>query len=846
MLRVALKGLVARKLRLLMTALSVALGVAFVAGTFIFSDTLNSNFDSVFSEANQGVDVEVSPHPAFTSDFSSPKPLPPSVLARVRRVPGVKAAIGETDGIATMIAKDGEPIQPQGPPTLGDAWVDNEELSPFELVAGSPPRSASDVAIDAVTARKHGFRLGDPIDVVFLKTGVRRHFRVSGIVKFGSVGNLAGATLALFEPQTAQRLLMNGKGYSSVDALAEDGVSAEALRRRIDEALPGAYKVDTGEKAAQGRADQLKHTLGFLSTALLVFAGISLFVGSFLIFNTFSITVAQRTRELALLRAVGARAAQVTWSVAFEALLIGVAASAAGVGLGVLVALGIRALMTGFGFDLPASGLVFHTRTPVAAVATGVVVTLVAALLPARRAGRVPPVAAMREAFLPPAGSSRRRTVAGVTLTGAGAVLLVTGLFGSFDARLQLVGGGALAVFLGVAMLAPLVVRPLAALLGTPIARARGVAGKLARDNAERNPGRTAATAAALMIGLALVCFAAVFAASLKKSVDATFAQTFKADFVLQSPSGQIPFPAQVAKLIRRQPAVGQVAAFKVGQWRDEEGKVHFLTTSQPTALAQVADIGVRHGNLSALKDGGVFLSKNAAKSSGVSVGDMLIMEFPDTGRETVRVDGIYADTRLVGDYLLSPADFRRNFRAAPDFSVIVKRAPGGSAKEARAQIESVLEDYPTVQVEDQAGFREHQRSQVNQLLGLIYALLALTIVVALFGIANTLGLSILERIREIGLLRAVGAQRGQVRAMIRWEAAIVALMGAVLGVIVGTLYGWAMVSALKSSGVTEFAVPYGQLAIYTVLAGVAGIVAAVPAARRAARLDVLEAVTVE
>jgi putative ABC transport system permease protein len=539
MLRVALKGLVARKLRLLMTALSVALGVAFVAGTFIFSDTLNSNFDSVFSEANQGVDVEVSPHPAFTSDFSSPKPLPPSVLARVRRVPGVKAAIGETDGIATMIAQDGEPIQPQGPPTLGDAWVDNEELSPFELVAGSPPRSASDVAIDAVTARKHGFRLGDPIDVVFLKTGVRRHFRVSGIVKFGSVGNLAGATLALFEPQTAQRLLMNGKGYSSVDALAEDGVSAEALRRRIDEALPGAYKVDTGEKAAQGRADQLKHTLGFLSTALLVFAGISLFVGSFLIFNTFSITVAQRTRELALLRAVGARAAQVTCSVAFEALLIGVAASAAGVGLGVLVALGIRALMTGFGFDLPASGLVFHTRTPVAAVATGVVVTLVAALLPARRAGRVPPVAAMREAFLPPAGSSRRRTVAGVTLTGAGA----TGLFGSFDARLQLVGGGALAVFLGVAMLAPLVVRPLAALLGTPIARARGVAGKLARDNAERNPGRTAATAAALMIGLALVCFAAVFAASLKKSVDATSPRPSKPTSSSRAPAGRSPFP---------------------------------------------------------------------------------------------------------------------------------------------------------------------------------------------------------------------------------------------------------------------------------------------------------------
>lgn len=847
MLRAAFKGLLARKVRLFMTALSVALGVAFVAGTLIFSDTLNSNFDRLFSSASQGVDVQVSARTTFSGQFAGgAQPVPRNLLKKARDIPGVKVAFGAIDGAATMVDKKGKPIQPQGPPTLGLAWTDIPELNSLELRAGDGPSGPGDVVIDANTASAYGFRVGDRIKVLFLETGKNKEFAVAGIVGFGEADNLGGATLAAFTPQVAQKFLDKRPGYDSVQVVADSGVTPTELRDRMIAALPGKYQVQTGQSAAQEASDQVKGALGFFSTILLVFAAISLFVGSFLIFNTFSITVAQRARELALMRAIGATSRQVVRLVVIESLVIGLLASIIGLGLGVLAAIGIKALLAGFGIDLPASGIVFAPRTAVVAVTVGVVITTLAALLPARRAGRVAPVAALRESMSSTTELSRRRTAAGALVTLAGGAALALGLFGNIGNGLQWLGAGTLATFIGVAMLAPLVVRPLAQAFGAPLGRLKGVTGKLARGNAARNPGRTASTAAALMIGLALVCFAAVLASSLKATVDATLNEVFKADFVLQDGGGQVPFSPQVATKLRKKPAIAVASPVRYGQWQDKRGSTQFLAATDPSSIGKVTTLDVTEGTLGRLESGGIFLSADVANKESLKVGDTLPMKFASVGMKDVPIEGIYKEVRVIGNYMLSLADYKRYFTEQLDYQVFVKAAPGVSEDDARAAVKQALEADPNIDVDNQAQYKQSQTDQVNQLLGLIYALLALTIIVALFGIANTLGLSVLERTREIGLMRAVGAQRAQVRSMIRWEAAIVAFIGAVLGMVLGTLFGWAVVTDLRSQGITSFVVPFGQVAVFTVVAAVAGVIAAIIPARRAARLDVLRAVATE
>ena len=847
MLRAAFKGLLARKLRLFMTALSVALGVAFVAGTLIFSDTLNSNFDRLFASANQGVDVQVSARTTFSGQFAGgAKPVPASLLRKTKEIPGVKDAFGAIDGAATMVDKKGKPIQPQGPPTLGLAWTDIPQLNSLELRAGKGPSGPEDVVIDANTASKYGFRVGDRIKILFLETGKNKQFQISGIVGFGEADNLGGATLTAFTPRVAQRYLDKRPGYDSVQVVADAGVTPTELRDRMIAALPGRYQVQTGQSAAQEASDQVKGALGFFSTILLVFAAISLFVGSFLIFNTFSITVAQRARELALMRAIGATSRQVVRLVVIESLVIGVLASIIGLGLGVLAAIGIKALLASFGLDLPASGIVFAPRTAIVAMTVGVVITTLAALLPARRAGRVAPIAALRESMSSTTELSRRRTIAGALVTVAGAVGLGLGLFGNIGNGLQWLGAGTLAVFIGVAMLAPIVVRPLTQAFGAPLGRLKGVTGKLARGNAARNPGRTASTAAALMIGLALVCFAAVLASSLKATVNATLNEVFKADFVLQDGGGQIPFSPQVAAKLRKSPEIAVASPIRFGQWQDKRGGTQFLAAADPRSIGRATNLDIAEGSLAGLQKGGIFVSKDVADKENLEVGDTLPMKFASVGTRDVPVEGIYKEVRVLGNYTLSLADYKRYFTEQLDYQVFVKAAPGVSESAARAAVKKVLKDDPNIDVENQAQYKQSQTDQVNQLLGLIYALLALTIIVALFGIANTLGLSILERTREIGLMRAVGALRAQVRSMIRWEAAIVAFIGAVLGMVLGTLFGWAVVTDLRSQGITSFVVPFGQVLVFTVVAAVAGVVAAIIPARRAARLDVLRAVATE
>ena len=572
----------------------------------------------------------------------------------------------------------------------------------------------------------------------------------------------------------------------------------------------------------------------------------ALLVGAFLIFNTFTIIVAQRTRELALLRCLGASRRQVMTSVLLESLIVAVVASLVGLGLGVLIANGLKALLTGIlNFDLPTTGTVFLWRTVIVSLAVGIVVTVLAALLPARKATRVPPVAALQpETAFAPTHFRKRRIVLGVLVTLVGIALLLAGLFQNEGNRLVNVGSGAVIVFFGVAILSPLIARPLARLIGWPFAKAFRLPGTLARENAMRNPRRTASTAAALMIGLALVTFVSIFAASIKASTTETLDRTIAADYILMNDTFT-PFSPDLATRLADQPELAAVVGVRLGAFK-LNGATKQLIGIDPAAYDRVVKTEVLSGSIADLQSGGLAVKEDVAKANGWTVGERVALQFPRGGTQQVTVKAIYKDNSVNGDYLLSLADYERFYADQADSQILVQAAPGTTPAASRAAIDRVLVDFPNVTVRDQAEYKAETARQIDQVVNLFYALLALAVVIALFGIVNTLGLSIFERIRELGLLRAIGATRRQVRSMIRWEAVIIAVLGAVLGLAVGVFFGWTIVRALRSVGITEFAVPGGQLVIFVVFAALAGILAAVLPGRRAARIDVLRAITTE
>jgi len=525
---------------------------------------------------------------------------------------------------------------------------------------------------------------------------------------------------------------------------------------------------------------------------------------------------------------------------------VAVIASLVGLGLGVLIASGLKALLSTFlGGDIPTTGIQFQPRTVIVSLAVGVIITVLAALLPALKATRVPPVAALQpETAFAPTGFRKRRIVLGVLVTVVGIALLLAGLFRPEGNRLVNVASGAVVVFFGVAILSPLIARPLARLIGWPFARAFRLPGSLARQNAMRNPRRTASTAAALMIGLALVAFVSIFAASIKASTTKTLEDTVSADYILFNDQFQ-PFSPEAAQRLAQQPELAAVAGMRIGPWKlNGAGKSLFAV--DPAAYSQVVKTETTAGSLDALASGGLAVKDTVAKANGWTVGENVAMEFPRTGVQQIPVKAIYTDNQLNGDYLLALSDYERNYSDQADSQILVKAAPGVPPASSRAAVDRVMADFPNVTVRDQAEFRDQQARQIDQIINLFYSLLGLAILIALFGIVNTLGLSIFERIRELGLLRAVGATRAQLRSMIRWEAVIIAVLGAVLGLAVGVFFGWTIVRALASQGISEFTLPAGQLLLFVVAAGLAGILAAVLPGRRAAKVDVLRAITTE
>jgi putative ABC transport system permease protein len=847
--KATLKGLMAHKLRLAATALAIVLGVSFVAGTYVLTDTITASFDNLFKQVTQGIDVAVRSQETFggfDTGGETRDPMPEEVLNDVKRVDGVRVAEGSVTGYAQLVGKDGKAVTTGGAPSLGVSFSQDAQFSAGSTIrSGRLPSGPDELAMDAKTATDTGYKVGDRVKVLF--QGPARTFTVAGIVGFGQADNLGGARLVGFDLPTAQELLNRNGKFDEIDAAAEPGVTPEQLRDRVRAALDPKYEVLTGGELAEDTAAQINDTIGrFLSTALLAFAFVSLLVGGFLIFNTFTIIVAQRTRELALLRCLGASRRQVMTSVLVESLIVALIASVVGLGLGVLIASGLKALLSTFlGGDIPTTGVQFQPRTVIVSLAVGVIITVLAALMPALKATRVPPVAALQpETAFAPTGFRKRRIVLGVLVTVVGIALLLAGLFRSEGNRLVNVASGAVVVFFGVAILSPLIARPLARVIGWPFARAFRLPGTLARQNAMRNPRRTASTAAALMIGLALVAFVSIFAASIKASTTKTLEDTVSADYILFNDQFQ-PFSPEAAQRLAQQPELAAVAGMRIGPWK-LKGAGKSLFGVDPAEYQQVVRTETTAGSLDDLASGGLAVKDTVAKANGWTVGERVPMEFPRTGLQQVPVKAIYKDNQLNGDYMLALTDYERNYSDQADSQILVKAAPGVPPAESRAAVDRVMADFPNVTVRDQAQFRDEQARQIDQIINLFYSLLGLAILIALFGIVNTLGLSIFERIRELGLLRAVGATRRQLRSMIRWEAVIIAVLGAVLGLAVGVFFGWTIVRALTSQGITEFSLPAGQLVLFVVAAGLAGILAAVLPGRRAARIDVLRAITTE
>jgi putative ABC transport system permease protein len=854
MLALSLRGIATRKLRTALTAFAVVLGVALVSGTYLLTDTINSAFDEVFQTATRGVDVVVTPARVFGSDNSgsavAPNPLPASVLEQVRGVPGVAFASGSVQGLGQIYDKHDDPINTSGPPMfIFDRAPDR--FSPFVWIAGGPPRTDREVTLDKFSADKAGYRVGDAVKLS--GQGPQESFRLSGIAKFGDASSLGGAAIAIVTRPVAERLLDLHDEYTTIDVAAETGTTPTQLASAIRAVLPASVAtVRTGTQQAQSDSQDIKDNLSFLRTLLFVFAGIALFVGAFLIANTFSITVAQRVREFALLRMIGASGRQVLRAVVGEALVIGFLASVVGFLAGFGIAPGLKGLFSLFGADLPSRGIVLETRTVVVSLLLGTLITLVSALAPAVRATRVPPIAALQEAAsLPQGRAARWRTPIAAAVAAIGVAILCLGLFGSASggSAAGLVGAGAAVVFIGTGLLASHAVRPLSLAVGLPLERLRGVSGRLARENAARNPRRTASTAAALMIGVALVAFVTIFAAGLKASIADAVDLGLKGQLIAESSNFQA-VPTSVRGTLVAVDGVERVSgvrftkAIVAGKGRPN------VTGVDPATIDDVFHVDWTQGSaatLRALGPGEVLIAKRWADDHGVRVGDRLAVTTPTHARLAPVVKGIYDDqANLLAALTFPNAVLARDFNVRSDAFLMATTTPGADVEVVKDRADrAVKAQYPSVKVLTKQGFVDEQSGQVNQLLAFFYVLLALALLISLFGILNTLFLTIHERTRELGLLRAIGTSRRQVKQMVRYESVITAMIGSVLGVVLGAIFAVLVTIPLESEGFA-ISIPIGQLVVLLVLAALFGVIAAIWPARRAARLDVLSALAYE
>jgi putative ABC transport system permease protein len=840
--------MVAHKMRLVLTTLSIALGVAFLAGTLILTDTMKLAFTQLFGKIGSGTDAVVRQEAAYSLSSGvglSRSPIPASVLDQIRNVDGVRTAEGSVTGYALLTDTHGKAVLTDGgSPTQGYNLADDVKLrGDVRLRTGHAPHGPSEVAIDATSAEKHHIALGSNIKVLF--RGPTQTFTVVGTIGYGDEKNLGGTTSAYFDTATAQQVLGSPDTFDAINVRADDGVSDAVLAQRLDSVVPKGSEAVTGAAVAKENADAVNKDLKFVSVLFLIFAGIALFVGSFIIWNTFTMIVTQRSREIALMRAVGATRRQIMRSLLSEALLLGVGSSAVGVALGVAVAKGLNTLLAALGFSLPSTSMQIAPRTIWVSILVGTLVTAVAALVPARRATKVLPVEALREATPGSRPPSKKRLVIGTLLLAGGVAAVLSALYG--DASAKLLGVGVPAVLIAVITLAPVAARPLASAIGWPL-RAFGSPGELARQNAMRNPRRTASTATALMIGLTLVVGMGVFAASLKASFSGILTDSTHADLYLARASvGAEGFSPDATKAVAAVPGVRAASATGWGQARIAGQDTGFISIDPATA-EETLKLDVSSGSLTGLGDDGVVVAAKTATAHGWKVGSRLPTEFAATGKHQLQIAAIFNQTGgfIDADYVLSLAGHDKLAGDHLDSAALVLLQPGAEKAQVKQAITAALADHPDAKILSQKDYEKESTGFIDKLLALVTVMLLLAVFIALLGIVNTLALSVHERTRELGLLRAVGMTGTQVRRMVRWESVVISLIGAAAGAGLGVGLGLVLAQALKDQGIKAVSVPWPSIGLYVAAAAVAGMVAAIGPARSASRVDVLKAVVTD
>jgi putative ABC transport system permease protein len=843
MLSLTIKSIKAKKLRFVLTSVAVMLGVAFMAGTLVLTDTIRQSYDNIAGNVYKSTDAVVRSNSKVEGQGNDPTirgTVDDRTLATVRAAKGVQAAEPQQLGVAVVVGRNGRLLDanPNRSVPIALGWQNSPKLNPMTVVAGRGPRAPNEVVIDRASARAGHYAPGDTIRVIS-QNGVH-NYRLSGVVTYGGSDSAFGGQVVAFTSATAGRAFGTPGKYSAIQVVATPGFSQAQVVANVKAALhDDRIEVITGTAAVLEARDAAGTSLQFVDMFMMTFAIVALVVGAFVIYNTFSITVAQRTRETALLRAIGAKRKQVTRAVMIEALFTGVFASALGVAAGIGIAQGLRVVLEVFGMELPSAATVVNASAIVISMVVGIVVTVLAAYLPARKAAKVAPIEALRDVAVEPVRGSKRRAFFGVVVTATGAALIAQGLSG---AGVGPVGLGALGVFVGVAMLGPVLARPFARLFGWPVEHARGMAGTLARENAARNPKRTASTASALMIGVGLVAMITVFAASARASVATSIDKAMKGEYIVATQFGMGGLNPQVAQRIDALPETAAVTEMRAtNATKDGAGKQ--ITAINPATVDQTVYMNVTHGSVEHMGLHDVAVQAGEAKDHNVHVGDTVTLRFAETGAQKMHVVAEFATKDPFGPYAISTAAFDANVTAHVDDYVVIKLAPGVSMAQGRQAIDGVLHDYPTAKLLTKEQFKGSMADQINKILNLVYVLLAMALVIAFFGIANTLALSVYERTREFGLLRAVGMGRRQVRSTVRWESVLIALLGTTLGTAIGLGFSWALVESLRDKGFNQLAIPAGQLTVIAVFAAVAAVVAAALPARRAARLDVLHAI---
>lgn len=845
MFRLAARSVVARWGRLVLTSLAIVASTAFLSGTFVFKDTIERTFDALFANVYDRVDAYVQSANSVENLFGleSRDRLPIGMVDQVRAVPGVADAQASVTGDAVVIRKDGTPIERPTAPTFG-ATVNTGELSVWRVKEGVLPAGPDQVALDSLTAEDGGYVLGDTVKVN--ADNGKRTFTLVGIVEYDDIISPGNATWALFDATTASDFIAKPGFIDAVLVKGDGSVPADELVSRVRSALdPDVAETLTSAEITAQAQSEVQKTLSFLTVFLAIFSFIALGVGMFVIYNVFSITAAQRQREHALLRALGASRRQVTWALLIEALVVGVFGSVAGLFGGLGLASGIKALLSALDYDIPARGLAVETPTIVITMVAGTVAALVAATGPALGAGRVPPVAAMSDAVLERVRNARARVVVAVisAVVGVGAIASV---FAGADA--QMLAVGVVGLFAAVLLLGPVLARPIARFIGAPVQAVRGVTGTMARGNVQRNPRRTARTAAPVLIGVALVTGAAVFAASIKEQIRSAVGDSFVGDYVINSTrGGSVSFGQEFVDQLNAMPEVGVATGLGFARGvGDIEGKPAFGAVVDPATVKGLIDITFVAGGLEQLTPQGVLVSEGEAKRRGIGIGDQLVLKV-DNAPLPLTVAGIYETTEIIRTARIYDRDtFTNTSITTPAGFVSLTRAAGVSDATFREVVGAAAVDYGIGELQDKQQFIDSRADLVDRSLAFIYGLLLLSIMIAAFGIVITLLLAVHERRREIGLLRAVGMTRAQVRTTIRWESVITSVYGAAVGVVMGLVLGWVVIVSLRDQGLSKYSVPTSDIVVIMVLAFVAGVAAAVIPAWRATRLNVLRAIAAD